>query len=250
MIGLKMRLVFATSLLVIADIALGAQIQFEGTVVFVNDQQTGSLANMQPGAVVSGSVTYGDSSAEGQFCGGDSLEYSCWFFGQAYEATINANGNQYADSRQLRMDIVDNAPQSAAGSAVFNGLFGQSSLFDVGNLYDDWGINAWPTNALVGGNNPSGDDDYYTGGGVFIAVAARSFNENLYSSADYVRVPPTLGDPVYGQFRIVERAVDGTSIYDGTGYLTALTAVPLPSAILFFFPAIVGLFRLWARTER
>ena len=232
------------ALLALASHAHAATIQFAGELVFVLDFGTGTLAQTMPGEMVSGQITYGNSRADARFSGGDNEEASYWFIDPSYGATIHANGNQYTDSGQIRMDVVNDAPQSGGGAAVFNGLFGQSSQFDVGVPYDDWGINAWPTGATVDpGGGGNADDDYYVGGGVFIAVAARSFDESLYDGTDYARFPPALGDPVYGQFRIVERDAVGNLLYDGTGFLTALTPVPLPPAILLLLPGLLSLMK-------
>jgi hypothetical protein len=97
-------------------------------------------------------------------------------------------------------------------------------------------MNAWPIGAVVdppGSNDPDGD--YFEGGGVFFSIDISSFDASLYTSTDFAQFPPGLGGQVYGRFRVVERAADGTLLFDGTGALSSLT-IPLPAAA-WLFPA-------------
>jgi hypothetical protein len=189
----------------------------------------------------SGQFTYGNSASDVTsppvF---DPQEAFYPFAGSPYNASIS-DGVTIVTNNQLRMDIENDVTMDADFASFLTALHG--GTFTEGSLFDSWNINAWPDDAAIDppGVVGDGDPDFYTGGGTFFSIDVTSVDSSLYSGTDFQALPPTLGGNNFGRFRVVLRDTDGTLLFDATGSLVSLTAVPLPSAVWLFGSGLLGL---------
>ncbi len=219
--------------------AYAATIQYAGTLAFINNPA--GIPGISVGDLYSGQFTYGNSASDVTsppvF---DPQEAFYSFVGSPYSASIS-DGVSTVTNNQLRMDIENDITMDAGFASFLTALYGGS--FSAGSLFDNWNINAWPDNAIIDppGVVGDGDPDFYVGGGTFFSIDVTSVDSSLYSGTDFQALPPVLGSSNFGRFRIVQRNAAGNLLFDATGSLQSLTAVPLPSAVWLFGLGLLGL---------
>ena len=234
-------LVPALSLTFLAAPAFAVTVGFSGTLTFIDDRGGSIYSGASAGDAFSGHFTYGDSVSDTTSPPEIEPEEAFYTFsGLPFNASIS-NGTVSASNTQLRMDIENDIVLDAGGAAFLSALHGDT--FTAGSLFDNWNINAWSADATVDpdGVVGDGDGDFYTGGGSFFSIDVVSTDSDLYSGVDFQAFPPELGGSHFGRFRVVQRDLDGTLLFDATGELDSLTAVPLPAAAWLFLSALLGL---------
>jgi len=214
---------------------------YSGTLTFISDPGGSVYSGASAGDTFSGHFTYGDSASDVTSLPEIEPEEASYpFSGLPFNASIS-NGTLSVSNTQLRLDIENDVLLDAGGASFLSALHGDT--FTAGSLFDDWNINAWSADAMVDpdGVVGDGDDDFYTGGGIFFSIDVVSTDSDLYSGVGFQAFPPELGGNNFGRFRVVQRDTDGTLLFDATGELDSLTTVPLPAAAWLFMSALLGL---------
>lgn len=219
--------------------AYAATIQYAGTLAFINNPA--GIPGISVGSLFSGQFTYGNSASDVTSPPVFDLQEAFYsFVGSPYSATVS-NGASTLTNNQLRMDIENDVVMDAGFASLLTALHG--GTFTAGSPFDNWNINAWPDNAIIDppGVVGDGDPDFYTGGGTFFSIDVTSVDSSLYSGTNFQAFPPILGGSNYGRFRVVQRDAAGVLLFDATGSLISLTAVPVPSAVWLFVSGLLGL---------
>jgi len=212
-------------------------IQYVGQLAFINNPL--GIPDISVGDMYGGQFTYGNSASDvtspPEF---DLNEAFYSFVGSPYSATVS-NGVATVTNNKLRMDIENDVMMDAGFASFLTALHGDT--FTEGSLFDSWNINAWPDAALIDPPGGDGDPDFYTGGGTFFSIDVTSVDSYLYPGTDFQALPPALGGNNFGRFRLVQRDEAGNPLFDATGSLISLTAVPLPPAVWLFGSGLMGL---------
>lgn len=219
------------ALSLLAAPAQSATVYFTGYLVNVL-VDSGTSVFSGSGGVFSGSITYGNSAADGIQTFSDIDEADWLFSGGSYGGVIT-DGVTSTPAVSAEVGIINDWVLGADEALTFSLALG--SPVAPGTIVDTWSAFALTSGAFY-------DDQDFLHNGILFGIGLGALGSSLYSSLDYQNLPPDLNAVDGGLLFIEDADAAGNTRFLGLGRLTATAAVvPAPAAAWLFGSGLLGL---------
>ncbi len=228
------------------DAARAASLTFSATLTAV-DEDTGSglFAGASAGQSFSGQASYGDSAGDASAVHIEAGEAD-YEFPPIYSGSVTSGGviqSATAITVNIQNDHVLDADEAGLASEL------AGAAIDPGTMVDVWSLTGFTPGASEQDLTPGdGDDSESLIGGGRLELVLLSLDTALFTSTDFVALPPAPGGAVFGALFLDEGDAAGEVLFSAYGRLdTAVAVVPVP-APLALLPAALGLLAVRRRS--